>query len=99
MRDIQQVPDHTAGRALGACSWSAQGEGNIRVAARAEVEDVLGTAYGSERTLHRGIAQPDRDGSLPRNADQVAEHVVFFDREEARGESLVVFGKTPHEFL
>src|SRR5919112_444649 len=98
MRNIQQVPYHAASRALRARARPAHGEGNIRVAARAEVENVLRTAYGSEWALHGRILQSDRDGPMLRDTDQVAEHVVFFDCEKACGETLVVFREPLHEF-
>src|SRR5215213_466972 len=99
MRDVQQVPDHAARRAFWAGAWPAHGEGNIRVAARAEVEDVLGAAYRSERTLHGRVLQPDGDRPLLRDTGQVAEHVVFLDGQETRHERLVVLGETLHEFI
>ena len=57
-----------------------------------------GPLMGPKGTLHRRILQPDRDGPILRDTDQVAEHVVFFDSEKARGERLVVLRETLHEF-
>jgi hypothetical protein len=98
MRDVQQIPYYAASRALRARAWPAHGEGHIRVAARAEVENVLRTAYGSEGALHGRVLQPDRDGPMLRDTYQLAEHVVSFDSEKACGESRIMFGEPLHEF-
>src|SRR5215212_1634335 len=99
MRDIQQIPHHPARGAFRAGAGTSHGEGNIRIAACAEVEYVLGTADGTERTLYRRVLQTDLDRATLRDTHQIAEHVVFLDREQACREHLVVFGKTPHELL
>src|SRR5215213_8215535 len=99
MRDIQQIPHHPARGAFRAGAGTSHGEGNIRVAACAEVEYVLGTADGTERTLYRRVLQTDLDRATLRDTHQIAEHVVFLDREQACRERLVVLGKAPHELL
>src|SRR5215204_554909 len=99
VRDVKQVPDDAARGPFRASSWAAHGEGNIRVAARAEIEDVLGAAYGAEGALHGGVLQADRDRTLLRDADQIAQHMVLLDGKQARRESLVVLGQALHKLL
>src|SRR5829696_3964755 len=77
MRDIQQVPHHPARGAFRAGAGTSHGEGNIRVAACAEVEYVLGTADGTKRTLYRRVLQANLDRATLRDTHQIAEHVVF----------------------
>src|SRR5829696_7649796 len=99
MRDIQQVPHHPARGAFRAGAGTSHGEGNIRVAACAEVEYVLGTADGTKRTLYRRVLQANLDRATLRDTHQIAEHVVFLDREQACRERLVMFGQALHELL
>src|SRR5918992_2193682 len=96
---VEQVEDDAARGAFRAGAGTAYGEGNIRVAARAEVEDVLGAADRAERALDGLVNQPDLDRPLLRDAGQVAEHVVLLHREQPLGERLVVLGQTLHELL
>src|SRR5215212_2059259 len=99
MRYVQQIPHHPARSAFRARAGAAHGEGNVRVAARAEVEDVLGPADGAERTLYRRVLQPDLDRAALRDTHQITEHVMLLDSEQARRESFVVLGEAPHELF
>src|SRR5918992_6250192 len=76
---VEQVEDDAARGALRAGPGTAYGEGNIRVAPRAEVEDVLGSVYRSEGALDRLVHEPHLHRSPLRYTGQVAEHVVLFD--------------------
>src|SRR5215218_4904924 len=82
VRDVEQVKDDAARGPLGPCPGPAYGEGNIRIAPRPEVEDVLGTVYRAEGALDRLVNQSDLYGPLFRDAGQVPEHVMLLHRQE-----------------
>src|SRR5215213_2267200 len=99
VRYVEQVEHDAAPGALGPRAGAAYREGNIRVSARAEVEDVLGAAYRAEGALDRLIRQPHRHRSLPRDAGEVAEHVVLLHGEQPPCEGFVVLRQAQHELL
>src|SRR5829696_2707078 len=90
VRYVKQVEDYAARGALGPRAGPAYREGNIRVAVRAEVEDVLGAADRAEGALDRLVHQPHRQGSVLGDAGEVAEHMVLLNGEQPIGEGLVV---------
>ena len=99
MRYVEQVQDDAAPGAFWARAGAAYREGNIRVAARSEVEDVLGAAYRAEGALDRLVLQAHGHRPLPGDTGKIAEHVVFLDGEQPLGERLIVLRQSPHELL
>src|SRR5215218_6065704 len=99
VRYVEQVEDDAAPGALGPRAGPAYGEGNIRVPARAEVEDVLGAADRAKGALNGLIDQPNRHWSLPRDAGEVAEHVVLLDGQQPLGEGFIVLRQSLHKLI